>query len=68
MKDEALDRVPWITRSGNGYGPVVRQSHDDDDDDDDGDDVTKTKHSSKHSNVNVAKGKLILIYRTNLMY
>ena len=40
MKDEALDRVPWITRSGNGYGPVVRQSHDDDDDDDDdGDDL-----------------------------
>jgi hypothetical protein len=70
MKDEALDRLPWITRFGSGYGPVVRQRHvnDDDDDDGDGDDVTKTKHSANHSTVNVAKGKSVLIYRTNFTY
>ena len=57
-----MDRFPWIARFGSGYGPVVTQRHDNDDD---GDDVTKTKHSANHSAVNVAKGKSLLIYRTN---
>ena len=26
LKEEALDRILWITRSGRGYGPVVRQT------------------------------------------
>jgi len=26
LKDEALDRTMWRTRSGGGYGPVVRQA------------------------------------------
>jgi hypothetical protein len=25
-KEEALDRTPWRTRFGRGYGPVVRQT------------------------------------------
>jgi hypothetical protein len=60
VKDEALDGVPWITRFGSGYGPVVRQRHDNDDG---GNDVTKTKQSANRSSVNVAKGKSVLIYR-----
>jgi hypothetical protein len=63
LKDEALDSVPWIIRFGSGYGPVLRQRHDNDDDD-----ATKTKQSANHSTVNVAKGKSVLTYRTNLMY
>jgi hypothetical protein len=26
LKEEALDRTPWRTRFGRGYGPVVRQT------------------------------------------
>jgi len=26
LTDEALDRTLWRTRSGRGYGPVVRQT------------------------------------------
>jgi hypothetical protein len=26
LKEEALDRTVWRTRSGRGYGPVVRQT------------------------------------------
>jgi hypothetical protein len=26
LKEVALDRNPWITRFGRGYGPVVRQT------------------------------------------
>jgi hypothetical protein len=26
LKEEALDRILWVTRFGRGYGPVVRQT------------------------------------------
>jgi hypothetical protein len=26
LKEEALDRILWRTRTGRGYGPVVRQT------------------------------------------
>jgi hypothetical protein len=26
LKEEALDRTPWRTRCGRGYGPVARQT------------------------------------------
>ena len=26
LKEEALDRIPWRTGFGSGYGPVVRQA------------------------------------------
>jgi len=26
LKEEAVDRTPWRTRVGRGYGPVLRQT------------------------------------------
>jgi hypothetical protein len=26
LKEEALDRTPWRTASGRGYGPIIRQA------------------------------------------